>query len=147
LMIKKRWYAQIGSDPIEVIECLDSGSQRVWIKCEPRDKSKPMEVCNILDQPNKVSWKYKNSHFETVDGNKKSKYYEANSAGSLRVDAGTTNITKDPGSKVFLFPLINGGSLSVCNYTQAGTQFVIDVNKPMWVGYAVSGSGSIGVLS
>jgi hypothetical protein len=71
LMIKKKWYAYIGSDQIEAIECLDSGSQRVWIKFEPVDKSKPMEVCNILDQPNKVSWKYKNSHFETIDGNKK----------------------------------------------------------------------------
>jgi len=142
-MIKKKWYNTIGSDAVEVIECLDSGNRRVWIKFEPVDKSKPMEVCNIVDHPEEVSWKYKNSHFETIDGNKKSNYYPANSAGSLRLDSGITNILKAAGSKVIVFPLDPGGSLSVYNYTLTGSEFAIDVNKPIWVGYVVSGSGSI----
>lgn len=142
-MIKKNWYNTIGSEKIEVIECLDSGSQRIWIKFEPVNRSKPMEVCNIVDQPNKVSWNYTNSHFETIDGNKKGNYYAANSAGSLRLDSGKTNILKDAGSKVIVFPLDVGGSLSVYDYSETGSQFAIVVNKPIWVGYAISGSGTI----
>lgn len=143
MMTKRTRHGYIGSNRIEVIECLDSVSRRVWIKFEPVDKSRPMEVCNILVQPSKVSWNYRNSHFETVDGNRKSNYYGANSAGSLRLDAGTANIVKDPGSKVIVFPLDRGGSLSVHNYTQTGSQFAIVINKPIRVGYAVSGNGSI----
>ena len=58
-MVKKEWYAQIGNERIKVIECLDSGNQRIWIKFEPTDRTRPMEVCNILDQPDKVSWEFK----------------------------------------------------------------------------------------
>jgi len=142
-MIKKRWYNTIGSDAIEVIECLDSGNRRVWVKFEPVNKSTHMEVCNIIDQPEKVSWTYTNSHFETIQGNKKSNYYPANSAGSIRLDSGSTTTSKNPGAKVIVFPLDPGGSLSVYNYTLTGSKFVIKVNKPIWVGYVVSGSGSI----
>ena len=143
LLMKKKWYSQIGNEKIEVIECLDSGSQRVWIKFEPVDKSKTMEVCNILDQPNKVSWRYRNSHFETINQKGKSNYYEASSAGSLQLDAGKTTISKDIGSKVIVFPLEGGVSLDVRGYTLSSDEFEITVNKPTWVGYAVSGSGSI----
>jgi len=66
-MMRQRWYSDIGAEKIEVIECLDSENKRIWIKFEPVDRSKPMEVCNILDQPAKVSWRYRNSHFETID--------------------------------------------------------------------------------
>jgi len=142
-MTKQGWFSNIGADKIEVIECLDSGSQRVWIKFEPVDKSKLMEVCNILDQPEKVSWKYKNSHFETIDSHGKSNYYAASSAGSLLVASGRTEISKDAGSKVIVFPLDRGVSLDVYSYTLSGDRFVIAVNKPTWVGYVVSGSGSI----
>lgn len=144
-MIKKKWYAQIGLKMIEVIECLDSGNQRVWIKFEPVDKSKQMEVCNIVDQPDKVSWTYTNSHFETISGSNKTNYYPASTAGSFRVDSGTTSILKDCGSKVILFPLELSGSISVYNYTQAGNQLQICSNKPMWVGYAISGSGTLSI--
>jgi hypothetical protein len=142
-MTKKKWYNIIGNDPIEVIECSDSGNRRVWVKFEPVDKSIRMEVCNIVDQPEKVSWTYKNSHFETIEGNQKSNYYPANSAGSIRLDSGITTISKYPGAKVIVFPLDPGGSLSVYNYTLTGSVFEIEVNKPIWVGYVVSGSGSI----
>lgn len=141
--MKKRWYSSIGNDKIEVIECLDSGNRRVWIKFEPADKSKPMEVCNILDQPQKVSWRYKNSHFETVSDNGKSNYYAASSAGSLQLGSGTTNIAKNAGSKVIIFPLDSGSSLDILGYTQASDRFAIAVDKPTWIGYVVSGSGSI----
>jgi hypothetical protein len=140
---KRKWYGTIGSDPVEVIECSDSGSRLVWVKFEPVDKSRRMEVSNILVQPEKVTWEYRNSHFETIEGNKKGNYYRADSAGSLRLDSATTYILKDAGSKVIVFPLDRGGSLSVLNYTQAGGEFAIEVNKPIWVGYVISGSGSI----
>jgi len=142
-MVKKHWHNIIGIEKIEVTECLDSGSQRIWVKFEPVDKSKPMEICNIVDQPNKVSWYYTNSHFETIDRNKRRNYYAASSAGSLHLDAGKTNILKDVGSKVIVFPLDVGGSLSVYNYSETGSQFSIVTNKPIWVGYAISGSGTI----
>jgi hypothetical protein len=142
-LTKKTWYSTIGTDKIEVIECLDSGSQRVWIKFEPVDTSKPMEVCNIVDAPEKVHWKYNNSHFETVDGKKKRNYYPASSAGSIQVASGTIEISKNAGSKVIVFPLNAEVKLDVCNYTLAGDRFTIVVNKPTWVGYVVSGSGSI----
>jgi len=142
-MAKRKWLNTIGNKQIEVIECLDSGNRRVWIKFEPVDKSKPMEVCNILDQPKEVRWNFRNSHFETIDGNKKINYYAANTAGSLRLDEGITSIQKDPGSKVIVFPIDTGGSLSVHNYTLTGSKFEIEVNTPIWVGYVVSGSGSI----
>jgi hypothetical protein len=142
-MMKQRWCSNISTEKIEVIECLDSGSQRVWIKFEPVNRSKSMEVCNILDQPDKVSWKYKNSHFETINKHGKSNYYEASSAGSLQLESGTTNISKDSGSKVIVFPLDRGVSLDVCGYTLLGDRFAIAVDKPTWVGYVVSGSGSI----
>lgn len=142
-MVKKKWYAQRGTERIKVIEGLDSGSQRIWIKFEPTDKTKPLEVCNILDQPDKVSWEYKNSHFETIDRNRRTNYYAASTAGSFRCDAGTTDIFKDSGSKVIVFPLNLSGSINVCNYTQAGNQFQISVSKPMWIGYAISGSGTL----
>lgn len=117
--------------------------QRVWIKFEPVDKSKRMEVCNILDQPEKVSWKYKNSHFETIDSQGKSNYYGAASAGSLRLAQGTTEISKDAGIKIIVFPLDRGVSLDVYKYALSGERFSIAVDKPTWVGYVVSGSGSI----
>jgi len=141
--MKLSWHSNIGNKRIEVTECLDSGSQRVWIKFEPVDKSKPVEVCNILEQPEKVSWKYKNSHFETINSHGKSNYYGASSAGSLLVASGTTQISKDSGSKVIVFPLDKGVSLDVCNYALSGDRFSIVVNKPTWIGYVVSGSGSI----
>lgn len=143
LLTKKKWYSVIGTEKIEVVECLDSGSQRVWIKFEPVDKSKAMEVCNILDQPSKVSWRYRNSHFETVNQQGKSDYYRASSAGSLKLDAGVTAISKDVGSKVIVFPLEGGVSLDVRGYSLTSDRFEIAVDKPTWVGFAVSGSGSI----
>ena len=124
-MIKKEWYGQIGLERIKVIECLDSGSQRVWVKFEPSDKSKPMEVCNILDQPTKVSWHYKNSHFETVDSHGKTNYYAASTAGSILLTAGTIDVLKDSGSKVVVFPLSLSGSINVQNYSLNGGQFKI----------------------
>ena len=142
-MMKQSWYSNIGAEKIEVIECLDSGSLRVWIKFEPVDKSKPMEVGNILEQPNKVSWKYRNSHFETINSHGKSNYYGASSAGSLLVAPGATEIFKDCGSKVIVFPLDREVSLDVYEYTLSSDRFLIAVNKPTWVGYVVSGSGSI----
>ncbi|TET20616.1 hypothetical protein E3J74_01465 [Candidatus Bathyarchaeota archaeon] len=141
--MKKKWHSVINTEKIEVVECLDSGSQRVWIKFEPVDKSKVMEVCNILDQPNKVCWKYKNSHFETINRQGKSNYYKASSAGSLPLEAGVTIISKNIGSKVIVFPLEEGVNLEVNGYTLSGDRFEITVDKPTWVGYAVSGSGSI----
>jgi hypothetical protein len=102
-----------------------------------------MEVANMLVQPEKVDWEYRNSHFETIYGNRKSNYYEANSGGSLRLEAGTTNILKDANSKILVFPLDNGGSLSVLNYKESDRRFAIAINRPMWVAYIVSGSGSI----
>jgi hypothetical protein len=141
--MKEKWYSNIGTNKIEVIECRDSGSQRVWIKFEPVDKSKSMEVCNILDRPDKVSWKFKNSHFETIDDQGKSNYYAASSAGSLLLAPGTTEISKCIDSKVIVFPLNKGVSLDVCEYTLSGDRFKIVVDKPSWVGYVVSGSGSI----
>jgi hypothetical protein len=119
--MKQSWYSNIGAEKIEVTECLDSGSQRVWIKFEPVDKSKLMEVCN----------------------HGKSNYYGASSAGSLLVAPGTTEISKDSGSKVIVFPLDRGVSLDVYKYTLLGDRFLIAANKPTWVGYVVSGSGSI----
>ena len=74
---------------------------------------------------------------------KKGNYYPTNSAGSLRLDSGITNILKAAGSKVIVFPLDRGGSLSVYNYTLMGNKFAIEVNKPIWVGYVVSGSVNI----
>lgn len=142
-MMKQKWYSNIGAEKIEVIECLDSGSQRVWIKFEPINKSKPMEVCNILVQPNKVSWRYKNSHFETIDNNSKSNYYKASSAGSLYLKSGSTVISKDSGSKVLVFSLTSGSGISVNGNAIKGSQFTIDIPKPTWVGYVISGSGTI----
>ena len=142
-MKKRVWDAYIGNDKIKGIECLDSGSQTVWFKFVPTDNSKKMEVGNILVQPDKVNWDIRNSHFETIDKDGKSNYYEANSAGSLRLESGTNSILKDANSKIVVFPLDNGGSLNVHNYTLTGSQFEIVVNKPMWVAYLVSGSGSI----
>ena len=107
-MKKRVWDGYIGNDKIKGIECLDSGSQTVWFKFVPIDNSKPMEVGNILVQPDKVNWDIKNSHFETIDGNGRSNYYPANSAGSLRLESGTTSIIKDPNSKIIAFPLDNG---------------------------------------
>lgn len=144
-MVKKKWYAQIGNDRIEVIECLDSGNKRVWIKFEPVDKTKQMEVCNIVDQTSQVSWAFKNSHFETISGRAKTNYYQASTAGSFRVDAGASEVFKDSGSKVVLFPLDLSGSISVYNYALASKQFKIVANKPMWIGYAISGSGTLTV--
>ena len=142
-MKKRVWDGYIGNDKIKGIECLDSGSRPVWFKYVPIDNSKPMEVGNFLVQPDKVEWPIKNSHFETIDENGKSNYYPANSAGSLRLDSGTTSIIKDPNSKIIVFPLVDGGSLSVYNYSLTGSRFEIVTNKPMWVAYLVSGSGSI----
>jgi hypothetical protein len=102
-----------------------------------------MECANVLVQEDKVNWKLKDSHFQTIDENGKSNYYEANSRGSLRLESGTTNILKDANSKILVFPLDNGGSLSVLNYKEADRQFAIAINKPMWVAYIVRGSGSI----
>jgi hypothetical protein len=145
-MFKKKWYAEIGDEKgtgkIEVIECLDSGNERIWVKWEPEDKSKPMEVCNILDQPSKVSWKDKNSHFETIDRNGKSNYYSATTAGSFEVQSGTIQISKDSGSKVLLFPLTESGSIGVRGYSETGSNFKLIVDKPTWIGYAISGSGT-----
>lgn len=142
-MVTKKWNNVIGKKRIKVIECLDNGNQRVWIKFVPRDKSK-MEVCHILDQKEKVSWEFKNSHFETIDENNKTiGRYPATSAGSVRLDAGTTNIQKEMGSKVLVFPIDMRGSLTPLNYSEAGTQFQIETNKPLWMGYVVSGKGSI----
>lgn len=100
------------------------------MKFEPVDKSKRMEVCNILDQPEKVSWKYKNSDFETIDSQGKSNYYGAASAGSLRLAQGTTEISKDAGSKIIVFPLDRGVSLDVYKYALSGERFLIAVDKP-----------------
>ena len=144
---KIKWYNTLGTDKIEVTECLDSGGRRIWIKFEPVDTTKKMEVCNIVDQPTKVSWEYTNSHFETIDGRTKGNYYAANMAGSLRVDAGTTTISKEKDSKIVLFPIDMGGSISVLDYSLSGSQFRIEANKPLWVGYVVSGSGSINPIS
>jgi hypothetical protein len=142
-MKKRVWDGYIGTRRIKGIECLDSGNRPVWIKFEPVVRLRPMEVANMLVQPEKVNWEYRNSHFETIYGNIKSNYYEANSGGSLRLEAGTTNILKDANSKILVFPLDNGGSLSVLNYKETDRRFVIVTNKPMWVAYIVSGSGSI----
>ena len=144
---KLRWYNTIGTDRIEVIECLDSGSRRIWIKFEPVDPTKTMEACNIVDQPTKVSWEFPNSHFETIRGRTKSNYYAANTAGSLRVDVGMTTINKEKGSKIVLFPIDRSGSISVLDYSLSGSQFRIEANKPLWVGYVVSGSGSMSPVS
>lgn len=75
-----------------------------------------MEVCNIVDPSGKVSWAYKNSHFETIEGNKKSNYYPANSAGSIRLDLGITTISKDPRAKVIVFRLDPGGRTTIDMY-------------------------------
>lgn len=140
---KKKWYNTLGKDKIEVIECLDKESERIWIKFEPTDKTKPMEVCNIVDQPAKVSWNYRNSHFETINGKVKNNYYAADMAGSFRVDAGVTTLTKEIGSKIVLFPINLGGSISVYDYSLTGNAFRIESNMPLWVGYVISGSGNI----
>lgn len=137
---KTKWYNTLGTEKIEVIECLDDTNRRIWIKFEPVDKTKPTEVCNIVDQPMKVSWNFTNSHFETIDGKTKNNYYAANMAGSLRVDAGITILNKEKNSKIVLFPIDSGGSISVLNYSLTGSQFKIEANKPLWVGYVVSGS-------
>jgi hypothetical protein len=144
---KVYWVNTLGTEKIYVIECLDSGSRPIWIKFEPVDKSKPMEVCNILDQPSEVNWAIKNSHFETIDGKTKGNYYSADMAGSLRVDKGITPINKEQNSKIVLFPIDKGGSISVLDYSLTGSQFRIEANMPLWVGYVVSGSGSISPIS
>lgn len=143
---KEYWVNILGKRKIYVIKRLDSNGKPIWIKFEPVDKSKPMEVCNILDQPTQVDWAIKNSHFETIDWTLKGNYYPANMAGSLRVDAGVTTISKEKGSKIVLFPIDMGGSISVLDYSLAGSQFKIEANTPLWVGYVVSGSGSISPL-
>jgi len=137
------WVNAIGTEKIYVIECLDSGCRRIWIKFEPVDKTKPMEVCNILEQPSKVDWAIKNSHFETIDGRIKSNYYPANMAGSFRVDAGITTINKEMNSKIVLFPINRSGSINVLDYSLAGSQFRIESNMPLWIGYVISGSGNL----
>jgi hypothetical protein len=53
---KVHWINTLETEKIHVIECLDSGGRPIWIKFEPDDKSKPMEVCNTLDQPSEVDW-------------------------------------------------------------------------------------------
>jgi hypothetical protein len=137
------WPNTIGTRKIYVIECLDSGCRPIWIKFEPADRTKPREVCNILNQPSKVDWAIRNSHFETIDGKITSNRYAANVGGSLRVDAGITTINKEMNSKIVLFPIDRGGSISVLDYNLAGTQFRIQANMPLWIGYVVSGSGSV----
>jgi hypothetical protein len=137
------WVNKLGTEEIYVIECLDSACHPIWIKFEPVDRTKPMEVCNVLDQPTKVDWTIKNSHFETIDGRIKRNYYPANMAGSFRVNAGITTISKDASSKIVLFPIDRGGSINPLGYTLAGNQFRIEANMPLWVGYVISGSGTI----
>jgi hypothetical protein len=142
-MVKRKWQSQIGSDKIEVIECLDSGCKTVWAKFEPLDKTKPMEVCNYLVQPSLVSWRLKNSHFETIDSSGKSNYYAASAAGSMLLQSGSIALTKDAGSKAILFPLTLRGSIVVNGNALTGSQFEVIVDKPTWIGYAISGSGTL----
>jgi hypothetical protein len=89
----------------------------------------------------------KNSHFETIDGTIKSNYYSADLAGSVRVDKGITIMNKEKNSKIVLFPINKGGSISVLDYSLAGSEFKIVTNMPLWVGYVTSGSGSISPVS
>ena len=68
-------------------------------------------------------------------------------AGSIRIDAGLTMMRKDENSKIILFPINRGGSISVLDYSLAGNQFSVESNMPLWIGYVVSGSGSISPMN
>jgi hypothetical protein len=46
-------------------------------------------------------------------------------------------------ARALVFPLDSGASLDVNKYALLSDVFEIVVNKPTWVGYVVSGSGSI----
>jgi hypothetical protein len=142
-MVKKKWPTQINGNKFWIIESIDSIGNRIWIKFEPINNLQPMEVANILDQPSKVAWRFRNSHFETVDQNGlTSNYYQASEAGSIQVSQGTTVFSKDIGRKIVLFPLETGVTMNVQGNTVVGERFTMSVNKSTWMGFVTDG-GSI----
>ena len=142
-MANQYWPVEINGKKYWIIESKNSEGKRVWIKFIPDDSSTPIRVANLLDLPDQVSWRIRESHFETIDqdGNRYD-YDGCDEGGSIRVSQGIHTFSKINEGSVCVFPLGEGVTMSVDGNTVNGDRFTIETNRDTWVGYATT-RGSI----
>jgi hypothetical protein len=135
--MKPEYDVIVNGEPYKVIEKLDLTGKRIWIKNWP--KSGQGLAATILDDPNQVSWKQRESHIEQVEGNQKQKYASATRAGSVYVQD-CVLLSKFPDDIVVVYPIPETGSpipaMTVTGNTNFGSGLTIRVERPGWVALA-----------
>jgi hypothetical protein len=147
--MKKTWLYELNNEKFITISALNEKGEKRWIKFWPINPSQLTTVAVILDKPDEVQWKVKESHLEEVNPVTYEKnYLPVSTAGSVSILTGVTEFSKNPDAKVFVFPLDpldpknKVSNVEVIGHLGTATTFSVKVDAPTWLGY-VSTSGTV----